>query len=96
MGNIRYNREFKEQAVQLVLEAGRSVPEVAEDFGVHMNTLYKWIKQYEEHGEDAFPGSGKQLPEAEELKQLRKEVANLKMENDILKKATAIFAKGRK
>ena len=92
----RYDSSFKEQAVRLVLEQGSSVPSVAKDIGVHDNTMYKWINQYKEHKENAFPGSGNLRPEDEELKKLRKRVSDLEMENEILKKVTAIFAKDRK
>ena len=94
--NKRYTKEFKEQAVRLVLEANRSVYDTASDLGIHPNTLYKWINQYREYGEDAFPGSGHQLPLEEECRLLKKELAETKMELEIIKKAAAIFAKDRK
>jgi transposase len=92
----RYDKSFKEQAIRLVLEQGCSVPSVAKDIGVHDNTMYKWINQYKEHKDHAFPGSGNLRPEDEELRKLRKRITDLEMENEILKKVTAIFAKDRK
>lgn len=91
----RYDKSFKEQAVRLVLEQGRSIPSVARDIGIHDNTMYKWVNEYKKHKENAFPGSGNLRPEDEELRNLRKRVADLEMENEILKKVTAIFAKDR-
>jgi len=56
----------------------------------------KWVRQYAERPQDAFPGKGYQLSEAETLRQLQRENARLRMERDILKKAVAIFSKDPK
>ncbi len=92
----RFDQQFKEEAVRLVLELKRQVVAVARELGIHENTLYKWISQYKKHKENAFPGSGNLRPEDEENRRLRKMVADLQEENAILKKATAIFAKHQK
>lgn len=92
----RFDQQFKEEAVRLVLELKRPVAAVARELGIHENTLYKWISQYKKHKENAFPGSGNLRPEDEENRRLRKMVADLQEENAILKKATAIFAKHQK
>jgi len=89
----QYDKQFKEQAVNLVLDLERPVKKVAGELGIHENTLYKWIGQHKKHQEHAFPGSGKQLPEDAEIKRLKRKVADLEEENAILKKAAAIFAK---
>jgi transposase len=91
-----FDEEFKKEAILLVIEQGRSVTSVANGLGVHPNTLHKWINQYKEHGDSAFPGRGRLRPEDEELRQLRRKIADLEMENAILKKATAIFARHQK
>lgn len=91
----RYDKSFKEQAVRLVLEQRRSIPSIAIDIGIHDNTMYNWVNEYKKHKENSFPGSGNLRPEDEELRNLRKRVADLEMENKILKKVTAIFAKNR-
>ncbi|WP_242651712.1 IS3-like element ISCce3 family transposase [Ruminiclostridium cellulolyticum] len=83
----RYDNSFKEQAVRLVTEQGKSVSIVAKDIGIHENTLYKWIDQYKTHKENAFPGSGNLRPEDEELRKLKKRVADLEMENELPKKS---------
>jgi len=92
----QYDKNFKEEAVKLVLDLDRPVRKVAQELGIHENTLYKWIRQYKEHKGDAFPGSGNQRTEDEEIKRLKKIIDDLQEENAILKKATAIFAKRQK
>ncbi|WP_243120817.1 IS3 family transposase [Pelotomaculum sp. FP] len=82
----RYDKHFKEEAVRLVVELGRSVATVAKELGIHENTLHKWVSQYKEHKENAFPGSGNLLPEDAETRRLKKMIADLPEENAILKK----------
>jgi transposase len=88
----QYSKEFKEEAISLVLEQGYSVPEAAKSLGIATNILYRWKDNIESQKE------GKSLSEDErdELKRLRKEVKNLRMEKEILKKASAFFAKEMK
>lgn len=88
----QYPKEFKEEAVSLVLEQGYSVPEAAKSLGIASNMLYRWKEQMEQLQE------GKVLVETEreELKRLRKENKELRMEKEILKKASAFFAKEMK
>jgi transposase len=88
-----YDKEFKISAVKLVLDSGRSVEKIASELGISSNTLFKWKKQYLEDSQDAFPGKGNLKPYEAELKKRDKEIARLKMERDILKKAIAYFAK---
>ena len=66
---------------------------MAEKMGIRKTILYRWIDEYETYGEEAFLGSGNLRSEDAELKKLRKENERLKMENEILKKAAAYFAK---
>jgi len=89
----RFSREFKEEAVRLVCERGVTAAQAARDLDVHLNVLRTWVRAYREDPAHAFPGVGQQKPEAAELTQLRREVARLKMERDLLKKAAAYFAK---
>jgi transposase len=87
-----YTKEFKESAVELCLSGDRSVKCIAEELGVHPTSLCKWVRASEEEkagGLKAFPGKG--IPRDEELARLRKEVADLRETNEILKKAMAIF-----
>ena len=88
----RFTREFKIETARLLTVSDQSVAGVANDLEIHPNTLYKWIRQYGENPEEAFPGKGRQTSEAEELSRLRRDNQRLRMERDILKKAMAIFS----
>ena len=88
-----YTDEFRFDAVRLVLDEGLTKAEVSRRLGINQNSLGKWVKAYKSHGKDAFPGKGRQTPEQEELRRLREENRQLKMEREILKKATAFFAR---
>ena len=87
-----YGDEFKIEAVKLVTEKGYSVTEAARSLGIGQTLLRCWKKTLEEKGKQAFPGHGN-LPASDELHRLRAENKRLQMECDILKKATAFFAK---
>jgi transposase len=70
-----------------------SVAQAARDLGLHSNSLRKWVREHAEDPAHAFPGEGQQRPADAEVTALRREVARLRMERDILKKAAAYFAK---
>ncbi len=89
----KYDKQFKLDAIRLVTEGGRKLTEVARDLGIEPNVLYRWKGQLVEDPENAFPGKGRLKPQDEELHQLRRELADVKEERDILKKALAIFSK---
>lgn len=63
-----YTKEFKLEAVRLAETSGKPITEIARDLGVSDSAIHNWRKQFSEHGEQAFPGSGHQTPEAEELR----------------------------
>ena len=84
-----YTQEFKKEAVALVTDQGYSVAEAARSLGVNTNLLYKWKEQQEAQAS----GAALSTDEREELKKLRAENKRLRMEKDILKKASAFFAK---
>ena len=86
----QYTKEFKIEAVHLVVEEGRSISEVARELGIGENLFHRWKKKSEEGKADPFPGKGRLSPEDEELRPLRRENKRLRMERDILKKAVAI------
>jgi len=88
----RYPKEFKEEAVALVREQGYTVAQAAEAVGVTTTVLYKWKDKLESQLE----GTELSDDERDELKRLRKEVKELRMEKEILKKASAFFAKEMK
>ncbi len=88
-----YSKQFKIDAVKLVTEQGFNVSEAARNLGIHHSSLRHWKKEFESDGNQAFPGKGNLSSEKDELNRLRKENKRLRMERDILKKATAFFAK---
>jgi transposase len=75
----------------LLKQSGRPAAELARELGVPRNRLYKWATQLDTHG--AFPGSGRQANAAAELARLKRDLARVTEERDILKKAAAYFAK---
>jgi transposase len=88
----QYPKEFKDEAVALVLEQGYSVPDAAKSLGIAANMLYKWKELHEQR----IQGKALAEDERDELKRLRKENKELRMEKEILKKASAFFAKEMK
>lgn len=90
--NRRYPPEFIAEAVALVTDQGYSVPEAAKSLGVRANLIYRWKQQLE----DRQQGKALEEDERSELKRLRKENKKLRMEKEILKKASAFFAKEMK
>jgi transposase len=97
MRNTRkYDKEFRINAVKHLKNSNKSLKEVAESLGVPISTLNGWAKEYEQNGEESFPGSGKIKPCNEEYYRLKKELEDVRMERDILKKAIATFSKAKK
>ena len=96
----RYSQEFKDSTIQLVLNSNESTKKIAKDLDVHEKTLQAWVRAYKESNGIEVPRQGKgkkssivKESDAEEVKGLRKELKLVKQERDILKKATAYFAK---
>ena len=89
----QYDKEFKREAVRLVVEGKRRVTEVARDLGIGVNMLHRWKKQLDESREGAFPGKGKLTAEEEVVRRLEKELEETREERDILKKALAVFSR---
>jgi transposase len=81
----KYDRELKLEAVRLITDGGRPVSEVARDLGIHENLLYNWRRKYLDDTVHAFPGKGHLKPADEELRQLKKELTDVREERDILK-----------
>ena len=88
----RYTPEFKQDAVVLVTREGYTLAEAAHRLGVNENMLGRWKRELATHDHAAFRGHGVRAPEAEEVHRLREENRKLRLERDILKKATAFFA----
>ena len=93
MERRKFTREFKIEAVRLVRDRGVSVAQAARDLDLHENLLRKWVRDFSSDPVQAFPGHGQMKPEQQEIERLRREVARLKGERDILKKAAAYFAR---
>lgn len=90
MKRKQYTKEFKLEAVKLAEKIG--VARAAQDLGVIDNLLFRWRKAAETEGTDAFRGNGRLTERDEELRKLRHELKTVKMEREILKKATSFFA----
>ena len=86
----KYSREFRLQAAKLVVEQGYSCDKAADKLGTTGFSVRNWVKKFQQSGELAPKEQGQ--PKIDEIRQLRKELVQLKMENDILKKASAYFA----
>ncbi len=91
-----YSKEFKQKAVALSHERG-NVSEVSKELGVRFDLLSRWRREYSKNPESSFSGKGKPVrqlsDELKEIARLKKELASVSMERDILKKAVAIFSK---
>jgi transposase len=92
MGRRIFGREFKLEA-KLVRERGVSVAQACRDLELAESVLRRWLRETQAEPQQAFPGHGQMRPEQQEIERLRREVAKLKAERDILKKAAAYFAR---
>ena len=94
MGRRRvYEKEFKESAIELYHNSGKSSKEIADELGISPENLRRWLRESTEAEASnirVFPGRGN--PKDEELFRLRKENADLREANEILKKAMTFFA----
>jgi len=88
----KHTKEFKLEAIQLVETRGGNAAEVARNLGIHATMLNRWLREHR-NDQYAFPGHGKLKEPEEELRKLKKELADTQMERDVLKKALAIFSK---
>ena len=84
----KYDREFREGAVRIVKETGKPIAQVARDLGINEGTLGNWVLR----DRDGTPGKG-ELSKDEELRQLRAENAELRMERDVLKRSVVLWVK---
>ena len=87
----KYDKQFKIDTIRHLQNSGKKVTEVAHDLGIRYDLISRWKRELSEDNVKAFPGSGN--PRDEEIARLKKEIADVKMERDILKKAVAIFSK---
>ena len=93
MTRRKFSREFKIEAVRLVTDRGVTVAQTARDLDVAQSVLRRWIRELTATPTAAFPGNGQIRADLAEIAALKKEVARLRAERDILKKAAAFFAR---
>ena len=89
----KFDREFKREAVRMASEDGATARDVEQRLGISSGIISRWKRQLKDQGEDAFPGAGYLGDRDEEVRRLRRELARVTQERDILKKAAAFFAK---
>lgn len=90
MSNQTYTKEFKLETLSLAKEVG--VTQASRRLGVSSSVIYRWRKELAESGDEAFRGHGVMTAQDAELARLRREVADLKEDKEILKKALEIFS----
>lgn len=91
-----YNEAFRREAVRLSDQPGRTATDVALELGIHPGQIYNWRTQFNKLSKHQFTiaeGTNHAKPESDEVRRLKKRVADLEQERDFLKKATAYFAK---
>jgi transposase len=93
MTRRKFTREFKIEAVRLVTDRGVAVAQAARDLDVAESVLRRWMRELTATPVAAFPGNGQMRADLVEIAALKKEVARLRAERDILKKAAAFFAR---
>ena len=86
-----YSQEFKQEAVQLTKQAEGSITQVAKDLGLNAAMLGRWCREAGKRGQKAFPGTG--MPHDQEVARLKRELALVTRERDVLQAAAAFFAK---
>jgi transposase len=87
-----YTKEFKQGAVRLVTEQGRSISDASSSLGIPAWSLSRWVRAAKEEGLDAFRGNGNRIAREQEIAELRRRIKQLEEEKEILKKAAAYFA----
>lgn len=94
MPRRRFDRNFKLAAVKLVVNDELPVSDVAKQLDIHYNSLYRWIREYEDYGESAFPGHERALYNYQyEINKLKSENKHLQVELELLKKFRAFLKK---
>ena len=87
-----YDKQFKMAAVKLAQETDKSVAQTTAELGIRGCSLRRWINEYDEYGESAFPGHGNALFNSTyEIKKLQRQIKDLEMENEISKKLQAFL-----
>lgn len=89
-----FSKEYKLSAIEPILNGEKSLNQVSKELGIRPNILRRWREEYLSLGGNAFPGSGNEPADVVEVKRLKREHRRLIQENEILKKALAIFSQG--
>ena len=89
----KFDKAYKLEVLRMIQQSDRTIQSIARELGIHPGVISRWRRQFREQENDAFPGKGHQIPEDEEIRRLKKQLADVKEERDILKKAVAFFAK---
>jgi transposase len=89
----KHSAEYKHEALRRIVDGKESTAAVADALGLPRETLYRWMREYRANPDEAFRGNGRLTSQDEEIRQLRRKVARLEEERDILKKAATFFAK---
>lgn len=90
----KFSKEQKLEIVKQSLEVGSNLEDLAAQYKVHANTLYKWRREYLQYEGSSFPGHGNKMmsSEEQELARLKKQLREVELEKEILKKALGIFS----
>jgi transposase len=88
-----YTLEFKREAVRLAQTSDKPIAHIARELGISDASIHQWRKELAAHYQEAFPGSGHQTAQEEELRRLKRELEVTRQERDILKKAFIVFSK---
>lgn len=90
----KFSKEQKLEIVKQSLDAGSNLEDLATQYKVHANTLYKWRREYLKYEDSSFPGHGNKITSAEEqeIVRLKKQLREVELEKEILKKALGIFS----
>src|SRR5262245_18588540 len=92
----QFSREFKLEAIRMVVEGGRKQVEVARELGIHPEALYRWTREFRADPKQSFPGNGSLKERDLQVEQLHREVARLKAELALLTTVSAYVAKSPK
>jgi len=89
-----FDSEYKLMAVNLVLQSEKTGSDVARDLGIRPSLVNRWIREYEKNQSASFPGNGKAVltEEQKQIAELKRQLADARLERDILKKAVSIFS----
>lgn len=91
MSKHKFDDEFRKQIVDLAESKTKTVKEIAGEYGLSTNTVNNWLKKY--RNTSSFRDEDQLTPEEKEIRELKKRIKQIEEENEILKKATAIFSK---